>query len=100
MIDMRAVTRLTKAGRLSEAMAILQRGGSIETAPGPASGGVLGQALRHDGREAMRSFLGRAGKLQPLPGLSGSHGSFMRRPCRCQKAPDSRNGPFLMQREA
>jgi poly(hydroxyalkanoate) depolymerase family esterase len=74
MIDMSAVTRLTKAGRLSEAMAVLQGGASIDTAPGATSGGVFGKAARHDGREAIRIFLDRAGKLPSLPGLSGSNG--------------------------
>ena len=78
IIDMSEVTRLTKAGRLAEAMAILRRGvaatnGSMS---GAASGGVGGGGADQVTPEAMRAFLDRFGKLAPHARLGGLPGSL------------------------
>jgi poly(hydroxyalkanoate) depolymerase family esterase len=67
IIDMGEVTRLTKAGRLTEAMALLRRGAPVINGPATkaALGGLGGKGVEKVTPEALQAFLGRFEKLAP-----------------------------------
>ncbi|MBS3652248.1 PHB depolymerase family esterase [Pseudaminobacter sp. 19-2017] len=77
ILDMGEVTRLTKAGRLAEAMALLRGGVAVKN--GAMSGAVLsglgGKGAGQVTPEALQAFLDHAGKLAPHSRLGGVPGS-------------------------
>jgi poly(hydroxyalkanoate) depolymerase family esterase len=77
-IDMGEVTRLTKAGRLAEAMALLRRDAPVKNEPLPnaALGGLGGQRAGKVTPEALQAFIDRVGKLAPQSRLGGLPGSL------------------------
>lgn len=72
IIDIGEVTRLTKAGRLAEAMAILRRGAPAMNGPMPDAGlaSLGGKGAGQVTSEALQAFLDRVGNLAPHPHLS------------------------------
>ncbi|MBS3652567.1 PHB depolymerase family esterase [Pseudaminobacter sp. 19-2017] len=72
------VARLTKAGRLAEAMALLRRNAPVKNGPMPDAvlGGLGGKGAGKVTPEALQAFLGRFGKLAPHPHLGGLPGSL------------------------
>jgi poly(hydroxyalkanoate) depolymerase family esterase len=76
IIDMGEVTRLTKAGRLTEAMALLHGGAPVKNraVSGAALNGIGGKGVGQVTPEALQAFIDRVGKLAPHSRLGGVPG--------------------------